>query len=218
MRRKPLATTANLLAPLVLMGFLTTGHNASADPLAQADAQRAQAKLKKCARCHGTNGVSEDADIPHLAGQPASYLFNQIQHFAADKRDGGRMNKMVRKLDEQMRADLAKYYSMQSLPSQNGVTPYTPPALVSEGDAGRGLDACASCHGDDGRGSKDKYDAPALAGMPKVYFVSSMTGFTDGSRTTDKDQVMQKIAKALDASEFEKLASYYVALGQRQTP
>ncbi len=218
MRKKPLKKTASLLAPLILMGFLTTSSNISADPLTQADAQRAEAKLKKCARCHGTNGVSEDAEIPHLAGQPATYLFDQLQHFAADKRDGGRMNKMVKKLDEQMRADLAKYYSMQSLPAQEGISTPAAPALVSQGDMGRKLESCASCHGNDGRGKKDKYDAPALAGMPKTYFISSMEGFTNGSRATDKDKIMQKIAKALEASEIETLASYFLALGQRQDP
>jgi len=215
--KKPTKTTA-LIAPLLLIGIMISSHSTIANPLAQADAQRAQAKLKKCARCHGDNGVSEDAEIPHLAGQPASYLFTQIQHFVADRRDGGRMNKMVRKLDEQMRADLAKYYSTQELPPQGGVNPPPAPPLVSTGDAGRKLDSCASCHGDEGLGKKDTYDAPALAGMPKTYFSSSMISFADGSRATDENAIMQEVAKALSTAEIESLASYYLALGKRNSP
>ncbi|MDJ0880811.1 MAG: c-type cytochrome [Gammaproteobacteria bacterium] len=183
--------------------------------LAGADAQRVESLLGKCDRCHGDAGVSDDPEIPHLVAQSATYLLKQLQHFKAGERDGGRMNKMIRKLDEQQLADVAIYFSSKSLPAQGGVTPLAAPALVKTGDAGRNIDACASCHGDDGQGKLDQYDAPALAGMPLTYFASSLSSFADESRKSDVNGVMGKVAKALSDSEVDELARYYLALGGR---
>ena len=69
---------------------------AAAEPpaLASADPARVTPKLlKQCKKCHYETGVSDDPEIPHLAGQRASYLYKQLQDFKADRRDGGRMNR-----------------------------------------------------------------------------------------------------------------------------
>ncbi len=182
--------------------------------LATADASRVDKLVAKCDRCHGDGGISDDSEIPHLVAQQASYLLKQLQHFKAGERDGGRMNKMIRKLDDQQLADLAVHFAAQELPGQ-GVSTATTPALVSSGDQGRGIEACASCHGDDGRGKQDKYDAPALAGMPLTYFATSIQSFADGSRQSDVEGVMGKVARALTDAEIQALASYYLAHGGR---
>ncbi len=183
--------------------------------LASADASRVDKLQSKCARCHGDGGVSDDPEIPHLAAQQASYLFRQLQHFKAGERDGGRMNKMIRKLDDQQLADLAVHFAARELPGQDGVSAVAAPALVTDGDQGRGIEACASCHGDDGRGKQGNYDAPALAGMPLTYFATSIESFADGSRQSDVEGVMGKIARALTDAEIQTLASYYLAHGGR---
>jgi cytochrome c553 len=112
-------------------------------------------------------------------------------------------------------ADLVTLYAAKPLPAEPGVEPIPAPGLVNSGDAGRGIDACADCHGDDGRGKPDEYDAPALAGMPYDYFVLAMEGFRDGERANDTDGVMGKAAKPLSDDEIATLAGYYLALGQR---
>ncbi len=183
--------------------------------LASADASRVETVAAKCDRCHGDGGVSDDPEIPHLVAQQASYLLKQLQHFKAGERDGGRMNKMIKKLDDQQLADLAVHFAAKELPGQ-GVSAAATPALVSSGDQGRGIEACASCHGDDGRGKLDKYDAPALAGMPLTYFASSLQSFADGSRQSDVEGVMGKVARALTEAEIQALASYYLAHGGRK--
>ncbi|MCG6967939.1 MAG: c-type cytochrome [Chromatiaceae bacterium] len=184
--------------------------------LASADPQRAEAMVKKCAKCHGDGGVSDDSEIPHLAAQSASYLLKQLQDFKADTREGGRMNKTAKKLDDQQMADLAALFNARELPAMPGVSAASAPALVSGGDKARGVDACADCHGADGRGKRDKYDAPALAGMPLSYFVTTMQAFRDGTRGNDRDGVMREGAKALSDAEIDTLASYYLALGGRE--
>lgn len=205
------------LLAAMLMGSLATAGPATADPLATADPSRVTPKmLKKCAKCHGEGGISDDPEAAHLVGQPASYLFKQLQAFKTGAREGGRMNKTARKLSDQQHADLAVYFSSRELPAQNGVSMPPTPALVDSGDAARGIDACADCHGGDGRGKKDEYDAPALAGMTLDYFKLTMAAFRDGERNNDADGIMGKAAKPLADDEISALADYYLALGQRK--
>jgi cytochrome c553 len=208
-----------LALALVIAPGLGSAPPALADPamLGAADPGRVTTKLiKTCAKCHYESGVSDDPEVPHLAGQRASYLYKQLQDFKADRRAGGRMNKLAKRLSDQEMADLVTLYAAKPLPAQPGVEPLPAPALVSDGDSGRGIDACASCHGDDGRGKHDKYDAPALAGMPYDYFVLAMEGFRDGQRANDVDGVMGKASAPLGDDEIAGLADYYLALGQRQ--
>lgn len=182
-----------------------------------ADPSRVTPKLlKKCKKCHTAEGISDDPEVPHLAGQRASYMYKQLQDFKADARDGGRMNKTAKKLSDQQMADLVTLYAGNALPEQGGVAVPDTPGLVSGGDSGRGIDACGGCHGDDGRGMMDKYDAPALAGMPLGYFTLAMEAFRDGERSNDADGVMGKAAKGLSDDEIATLAHYYLALGKRE--
>lgn len=215
--RGPLASTLSLA--LFAAAPMLPGATASADPamLSAADPQRVSAKLlKKCSKCHGDEGVSDDPEVPHLAAQSAAYMYKQLQAFKDDIREGGRMNKTAKKLSDQEMADLSVMFSANTLPEEAGVTTPAAPGLVSGGDAARGIDACGDCHGADGRGKQDKYEAPALAGMPKLYFTTTMEAFRSGERTNDADGVMGKSAKQLSDDEIGSLASYYLALGKRK--
>jgi cytochrome c553 len=81
---------------------------------APASAQQAPDALSGCIPCHGPDGVSRDADIPHLAGQSEGYLFNQLRAFRDGRRPHKEMRYMSRNMtDDDMRA-LAAYFS--SLP------------------------------------------------------------------------------------------------------
>lgn len=209
-RQLALMLTAVMLTSLMSM----PGSALAADAgLAAADPQRVSGKLiKKCAKCHLEEGVSDDPEVPHLAGQPASYLYKQLQDYKADRREGGRMNKTASRLSDQEMADLSALFASKSLPAQAGVSVLPAPAQVTaSGDNG-----CAGCHGEDGRGKKDKYDAPALAGMPKPYFEMVMQAFREGERQNDADGVMRKAAKGLGDADIAALAAYYLSLGQRE--
>jgi cytochrome c553 len=184
--------------------------------LAAGDPEQGKALADKCSRCHGEAGVSDDDEVPHLAGQNPRYIFKQLRDFAADAREGGRMNKTARKLSEADMANLAVMFSAMSLPPMADQPVPPAPSLVTDGDPGRKLTACAECHGADGRGKSADYDAPALTGMPYDYFVASMQAFRDGSRSNDLDGVMRAAAQATTEPEIQALAEYYLALGKRQ--
>lgn len=187
------------------------------DMLASGEPERGQQLADKCDRCHGANGVSDDDEIPHLAGQNKRYIYKQLQDCKSDARDGGSMNKRARRLSNQDMADLAAWYTGLILPAMDrsrDIPP--PPVLVTQGDAERSIPACSACHGETGRGINDDYDAPVLAGMPYDYFIMTMTDFQDGTRANDLGGVVRQFAAAITADELKALAEYYLALGRRQ--
>lgn len=67
---------------------------------------------------------------------------------------------------------------------------------------------CANCHGTDGRGVSGAA-VPNLAGMPKVYMVTQLKAFRDGTRTAT---VMHQLAKGLTEQQIESVADYFAAL------
>lgn len=206
----PATTTADLLSGSTLapehLAVLAT-----ADPRAS-DMERL---LAECAECHGSEGISTTESIPHLAGQNRRYLYKQLMDFASEQRHGRRMNEIASALSAQQMANLAAYYAAGFLPGTQKTPRPTDPTLVTGGDPARGIDACARCHGGDGRGRLGEYESPALAGMPFRYFVKAMRSFSSGARVNDPNDAMWHVAQALTADEIELLADYYLALGSR---
>ena len=82
--------------------------------------ERGWAASAECAACHGTAGQGGQGDPsklgPAIAGQPATYLKNQLLLFKADKRSPGdepltKMKAIVKAIPDGTLADLAAYYS-----------------------------------------------------------------------------------------------------------
>jgi cytochrome c553 len=83
-------------------------------------------------------------------------------------------------------------------------------AAWAGGDAAAGKaksEACAYCHGEDGKGDDE---TPALAGLSAADFTKAMTEYQDGTRAEAK--MMVKAAKKLSAEDIANLAAYYVTL------
>jgi len=88
-----------------------------------------------------------------------------------------------------------------------GVVP-VPPAQAGDAAAGKALaEACADCHGEDGKGDED---FPAVAGMSEADFTQAMVEYRDGTRSDSKQ--MTKAAKKLTDEEIADLAAYYATL------
>jgi len=184
--------------------------------LARGDPGQSAKVAKKCAKCHGKDGISDDDEVPHLAGQNPRYVFKQLWDYKHNYRDGGRIKRIAKKLSPQDIANLTARFSSSALPGMDDVESPALPALVARGDARRGVDACADCHRADGKDAGDDSELPDLAGMPFDYFVETMLSFKDGLRYNDPEGVMGKIATAISEEEIEDLAEYYLALGQRK--
>jgi len=171
----------------------------------------ALAKEKKCSKCHGDNGVSEDPEDNNIAGMQPSYLYKQLKDYQDENRDDRDMLKQTRDLDDQQMADLAVWFAAQQ-PLAPAADRNRDPAilrLVYEGDPQRLIKACASCHGRRGQGGQ--FDSPRLSGQYPEYFIYTMTEFKEGDRSNDIYSRMRIIAEALTEEEIEGLAGYYSA-------
>jgi cytochrome c553 len=90
---------------------------AAASAFAIASAASAQtaptqpAALGQCSTCHGVNGVSTLPNAPHLAGQPAIYLVEQMKAYRSGKRSNEVMGVIARPLSDADIDALAAWYA-----------------------------------------------------------------------------------------------------------
>ena len=75
------------------------------------DAAAGKAKSMTCAGCHGTNGISNNAMWPNLAGQKQAYLASSLQMYRDGRRKNAMMSAMATNLTDADIANLAAYYS-----------------------------------------------------------------------------------------------------------
>jgi cytochrome c553 len=96
-------------------------------------------------------------------------------------------------------------------PAAPKIDPAKGGTLFAEGDAGRGLPACVSCHGAGGNSTITVN--PKLAGQHEGYLYKQLVNFT----TADRNQpVMTTYAKMLTDEEKHNVAAWLVT--QKQTP
>ena len=87
---------------------------AGALPASVAQAQDAAAgktKAAACAMCHGPQGIAVAPDTPNLAGQPASYLAEQLKAYRGGTRKHEIMSLMAKPLSDADIGDLAAWFS-----------------------------------------------------------------------------------------------------------
>ena len=68
-------------------------------------------KAGMCATCHGPTGLSQLPNAPHLAGQPAIYLVEQMKNYRSGKRPNEVMAVIAKPLTDQEIDDLAAWYA-----------------------------------------------------------------------------------------------------------
>ena len=85
--------------------MLSAGVAHARDPVA------GKAKAGMCATCHGPLGLSQLPNAPHLAGQPAIYLVEQLKNYRSGKRQNEVMSVIAKPLTDQEIDDLASWYS-----------------------------------------------------------------------------------------------------------
>ena len=67
----------------------------------------------RCMTCHGVDGGSVDKRYPRINGQQAAYIVDRLGYFQAEIEPFNEMNGHARPLTEQMKRDLAAYFSNQ---------------------------------------------------------------------------------------------------------
>ena len=168
----------------------------------------------RCQECHGADGNSSDAKIPHHAGQYAGYLIKQLGDFQSGARKHEIMSIMAEDLNAADKADIAAYFAGQK-PMQGEGAAVNPLAsnLFVNGDQARDIPACSSCHGDSGKGRVvGNVFYPVIGGQRRVYLRSQLVSWKLGERSNSPNGVMNKIAKLLSDDEIDALADYISGL------
>lgn len=182
----------------------------SGDPAAG----RETSESERCQECHGQDGNSDDGRIPSHAGQYAGYLIKQLRDFQSGARKHPVMSVVAEDLSEADMADIAAYFASQKRRQGSSAGEHAGAInLFSNGDQARSIDACASCHGEGGKGRiADNVTYPAIGGQHKIYLSGQLVNWRLGERSNSPGGVMNKIAEALTDDEIEALSTYLSGL------
>jgi cytochrome c553 len=201
--------TAKLVAALSLAAVL--GWTSSA--LAAGSKEAGQAKAATCSACHGMDGNSLNPEWPNLAGQGEAYIVRQLKAFRGGQRQNVLMSPMAAGLSDQDMADLAAFYSSQTVrggeadPSKFKAGQ----RVYRSGKVNEQVMACAGCHGPDGRGNAPA-GFPAVHGQHATYVAAQLRAYKSGARATDPNQMMRNVAASLSEDEIDAVASFIQGL------
>ncbi len=219
---------AMVLAPAAHAGKVVTGADYANG---KSIFENGKGNVPACNSCHGATGLGDDnLGTPRLAGQIYLFLVKQLDDYASDKRQDTTMfvmNANSKALSQQDRRDVSAYmnsmgrvFSGKSLQKASGGSDMA--ALKESGvDVGvshlgkvavgygileRGVPACASCHGHNGRGVDPMY--PRIGEQKFGYLVNQLKKFRDGSRTNDVMGQMQAVAKNMTDEDILNVATF----------
>ena len=214
-------STRNAKSWLPILALLAVTQ-VQAESLVDGSIDTGKARSATCSACHGLEGISVSGVWPHIAGQGAPYIVDQLTAFrdgAADPSKAARyeptMTPMSIMLSDEDIRNLAVYYESLPAPAQAVANPSTiakGEALYRGGDLQDKTSACLACHGPTGRGNPAaKY--PALQGQHAVYTAKQLRDYRSGARSTDgKTRIMRDIAARLSDEDIDALASYIQGL------
>ncbi|MFE8070474.1 c-type cytochrome [Marinobacteraceae bacterium S3BR75-40.1] len=207
--RFPFAYCGLLLLMLSPHGF--------SDEAGQQLAQQGGEGIPACASCHGAKGEGNAAaGWPHLAGLPADYLASQLKAFANGSRDNATMAPIASALSDQQREAVAGYFAglapPDSAPSKAvaGKVRERGKTLAQYGDWQKGIPACTTCHGLQGRGVGATF--PPIAGQSATYLQNQIKAWQSGQRNNDPNGLMAAVAKRLDEKDIQAVTAWFASL------
>lgn len=199
-------------AALLLAALAFTAH--AAPPAPDTMAQRVMA----CTACHGKEGrAAADGYYPRIAGKPAGYLFNQLTGFRDGRRHYALMANLLEPLagpegDAYLR-EIAAHFAAIELPYPAPQPPTASAAMLErgrtlalQGDAARGVPACAACHGSALTGVLPA--TPGLLGLPRDYLNAQLGGWRTGNRRALAPDCMAEVAKALAPEDISAVSQW----------
>lgn len=184
-------------------------------------ADRGKEIYPACAACHGPGGEgNRELGAPNIAGLPRWYIEGQLRQFLGGHRGtqaadttGRRMAAAVQLLEQSDDvtgevASVAAYVADLPPRSQK-------PTLVT-GDPAQGkveYQACASCHGDDGKG---KFDVPPVVAQADWYLLAQLRKYRDAWRGTNPNDLqasrMRAVTIPLDDAAMKDVVAYIETL------
>jgi len=195
-------------------------------------------EVPACNSCHGPEGMGDDnLGTPRLANQQLPFLIKQLEDFAHDRRTDTTMSVMnnnAKGLTPQDRVDVAAYVStkltitstlsnLKDLSAAGTVVGATHlgKSIVQFGIPEKGVPACQSCHGYNGRGVDPVY--PQIGRQKYVYLMNQLKKWRDGTRANDPMSQMQHVAQKLSDEDMANAAAYlagasFYSLGNPRLP
>lgn len=176
--------------------------------LSEIDPPSGREKAAWCGGCHGMDGLALAEGVPHLAGQPAFYLYGQLHAYEQQVRDNPTMSRVAASLVDSAMMETAAYYA--SLTPPDAAAPFTGTIAGGPVEQGRlASAACAGCHGEDGNSAMG--GMPGLAGHSPADLVAAMRAYEDGSRD---HPYMQSALQTIPSDDINAIALFYAV----QTP
>ena len=195
---------------LAVLSLVTT----SASALAAGDAAKGQVIVNNvCIACHAADGNSVISANPKLAGQHADYINKQLTNFKSGDRKNAVMTGIATALSPEDMQNVAAYFSANKMTygkaKENGKGSLGE-KIYRGGILGKGVPACASCHGATGSGLPPQF--PRLAGQHSEYLVNQLNNFYKGERANDAAKMMRTIAGKMSEAEMTAVADYIQGL------
>ena len=177
-------------------------------------------ELRGCLACHGPAGLSAKPEIPHLAGQQRTYLYNQLDKFRTQRPRGrlgykiseryhGTMEPMASRLTDQDISDIAAFLNKLPCSPGQGRVEATRPTIATK---------CEFCHGTNG--NSPFVAIPKITGQHERYIVQQLEAFRDAAQNSDEENVRAHrlmLAATIDIADaqIEAAAKYYSRLSCR---
>lgn len=161
-----------------------------------------------CTRCHGANGISATAGVPHIAAQRPPYIYMQLRAYLQGARPQSPMTGAVKFLSDDALVKVSAYYGTLEPARPAPVPPTKGGAAAGKRDplqAGKAAaSACGGCHGDNGVSTTP--GSPSLAGLHPKYLVAATKAYKTGQRRHD---LMKSLVAGLSDADAGNLALYY---------
>ena len=155
-----------------------------------------------CAACHGEGGNSTTAGVPSIAGQPRTFIENQMILFREELRPSDQMLPVVKGMKDPEIIALAKHFS--ALPAKPVFSGSTDKTLMQAGQAAAKKLRCGVCHVPDFSGQNQ---VPRLALQREEYLLSEMKAYRDGKRKGG-DTIMAAALYGVSDADLTALAHF----------
>ena len=162
----------------------------------------ASAAVALCESCHGPGGNATVANMPSIAGQPATFLENQLVFFREGLRNAPVMQTVAKDMKDEDIVALARHFAAQK--AKPGASSAMDPRLGAKAVELAKARHCGQCHlpGYEGRAQM-----PRLAGQREDYLTDAMIGYRDGKRT-GADTTMSEVLYGMSDADIRALAHY----------
>src|SRR4051794_40364734 len=180
----------------ILLGALATS----------AHALTYEEKLPACLSCHGEQGISENPEVPSLAGMPADFTLIQLFLFRQGTRKIEIMNDIAKDLTDDDLRKLSEYFSKLAPPKASGDAP--DPAIAERAKAVVTKHHCGSCHNPNFSGREQM---PRLAAQREDYLLKALRDYKSAQRP-GYDATMDEVIRPITDTDIVDLSHYLARL------